>query len=328
TDNEFVYTDENTIVLFNILNNSSKTFVPNNIIRQFNVQKFSVSADKKFVLLVHEIKKTTYYAFTAKYKIYNITNEHIISLKTSGGNQDLDFAEFGPNGNQIVYVYQNNIYYKNSVSDNAKAIIKTGQPGIVYNGVPDWLYGERIWKTNRALWWNPLGDRLCFASFDDSLVDTVSYIKYGSYESTSTLMPEIMSLKYPKPGTTNPSVALWVVDLTTLSTPRRLEQKDMKGDHYLTSVSWIDSQSLTTVWMRRQQNCSLINICYENSDWICRKNFEDCMGDKGMAWSELFDPPLITSDKKHYLIRLPSNADKTNKLRQISGISIAVRSLL
>ncbi|CAG2182677.1 unnamed protein product, partial [Oppiella nova] len=33
--------------------------------------------------------------------------------------------------------------------------------------------------------------------------------------------------------------------------------------------------------------------------------------------------PLITSDKKHYLIRLPSNADKTNKLRQISGISIA-----
>ena len=58
------------------------------------------------------------------------------------------------------------------------------------------------------------------------------------------------------------------------------------------------------------------------------QNFEDCMGDKGMTWSELFDPPLITADKKHYLIRLPSNADKTNKLRQISGISIAVRSLL
>ena len=131
-----------------------------------------------------------------------------------------------------IYIYQNNIYYKSSVEDNAFAIIKTGQPGIVYNGIPDWLYGERIWKTNRAFWWNPSGDRLCFASFDDSFVDTISFIKYGSYESTSDLMPEIVSLKYPKPGATNPSVSLWMSDLSIVSTPKRLEHKELKGFSY------------------------------------------------------------------------------------------------
>ncbi|XP_054168166.1 dipeptidyl aminopeptidase-like protein 6 [Oppia nitens] len=272
SDNEFVYTDENSI--------------------------FSVSADKQFVLLTHDIQKVR-------------------------GNLDLDFAEFGPKGNQIVYIYQNNIYYKRSVSDNGNAIIKTGQPGIVYNGVPDWLYGERIWKSNRALWWNPLGTGLSFASFDDSLVDSITYLKYGSYESNNNLMPEITSLKYPKPGTINPSVSLWTVDLTTLSSPQRLMQTDMIGDHYLTSVSWIDNNVLATVWMNRQQNCSLINICSQTPNWMCRKNFEQCIGERSKTWSELFDKPLVTSDKKNYLIGLPVKNIKSHKTRQISLISIA-----
>lgn len=108
-------------------------------------------------------------------------------------------------------------------------IVKTGLPGLIYNGVPDWLYGERIWKTRRAFWWNPSGDRLCFASFDDSYVDTTSYLKYGSYESTSNLMPELVSVRYPKPGTINPSVSLWMADLTSQTTVTRMEQKDLKG---------------------------------------------------------------------------------------------------
>jgi len=128
-----------------------------------------------------------------------------------------------------VYIYQNNIYYKPSVGESSKSIVLNGQPGIVYNGVPDWLYGERIWKTNRAFWWNPIGTRLCFASFDDSLVDTISFIKYGSYENANNIIPQIVSLKYPKPGRTNPSVSLWISDLTNLSPPKRLYHNHIRG---------------------------------------------------------------------------------------------------
>jgi hypothetical protein len=42
-------------------------------------------------------------------------------------------------------------------------------------------------------------------------------------------------------------------------------------DHYLTAVSWIDDQSLVTVWMEREQNYAVISICSESNDWTCEK---------------------------------------------------------
>lgn len=42
-------------------------------------------------------------------------------------------------------------------------------------------------------------------------------------------------------------------------------------DHYLTAVSWIDDQSLVTIWMHREQNYAVISICRESNDWTCEK---------------------------------------------------------
>lgn len=42
-------------------------------------------------------------SFVAKYKIVNISNEHVISLEVGGASgQDIQFASFGPKGNQLV----------------------------------------------------------------------------------------------------------------------------------------------------------------------------------------------------------------------------------
>jgi hypothetical protein len=57
------------------------------------------------------------------------------------------------------------------------------------------------------------------------MVETISFIKYGSYENANNIIPQIVSLKYPKPGKSNPSVSLWMTDLTdsfTLLPPKRL----------------------------------------------------------------------------------------------------------
>ena len=62
-----------------------------------------------------------------------------------------------------------------------------------------------------------------------------------------------------------------------------------------------------------------------NLKYVCRlQNFENCIEDNGIGWSELFDPPLVTADQKHYLIRLPLTKDKNNAFRQIALISISV----
>ena len=49
-------------------------------------------------------------------------------------------------GNALVMVYKNDIYYKASAAaELVDRVTTTGQPGVVFNGVPDWLY-EGEWR--------------------------------------------------------------------------------------------------------------------------------------------------------------------------------------
>ena len=40
----------------------------------------------------------------------------------------------------MAIVMDNNIFYKNSLESEAVAVTTTGQKGVVFNGVTDWLY--------------------------------------------------------------------------------------------------------------------------------------------------------------------------------------------
>ncbi len=64
------------------------------------------------------------------------------SLFIRGQDQpELQWAGWGPTGNSLVFICENDIYYKSDVRSNRTfRITKSGQPGLVYNGVPDWLY--------------------------------------------------------------------------------------------------------------------------------------------------------------------------------------------
>lgn len=54
----------------------------------------------------------------------------------------LSVAKWAPTGNSVVYVLDNNIYYVSEPTNvlNAVAITDDGVPGVIYNGVPDWVY--------------------------------------------------------------------------------------------------------------------------------------------------------------------------------------------
>ena len=53
----------------------------------------------------------------------------------------LQLATWGPKGNSLVYIYQNNIYYRPTVEGGEDyQITSSGIFGSIYNGVPDWVY--------------------------------------------------------------------------------------------------------------------------------------------------------------------------------------------
>lgn len=53
---------------------------------------------------------------------------------------ELQSAEWIGNTNNIILVENNDIYVKYETNHQEVRITETGIPGIIYNGVPDWLY--------------------------------------------------------------------------------------------------------------------------------------------------------------------------------------------
>ncbi|XP_076368716.1 A-type potassium channel modulatory protein DPP6-like isoform X2 [Tachypleus tridentatus] len=320
TEKEFIFRDSNgALVLFNAESMNSSVLMSNITFRQYNAKKYLLSQDRKYVLLTYDITKIYRHSYTAKYKIFDLTNERVLPLENDA---DLLYAGWGPANNQLVFVKNNDIYYVPNVGADWIRITNDGKEGEIYNGIADWVYEEEIFSTNVAIWWLEDGKKLCFATFNDSNVHEMKYPFYGNFGDENNIYPQIINLRYPKPGTPNPEVTLRVVELSdSLVRPRDVmvpqEMKDV--EHYLIQVTWIDTTRLAVVWLRRSQNYSVISICEEDKGWQCTKNIEET---SKTGWVDIYEGLIISEDKKSYFLRLPVNDGSNGKFRHIIKVDI------
>ncbi|KAG1660972.1 Inactive dipeptidyl peptidase 10 [Nymphon striatum] len=225
-----------------------------------------------------------------------------------------------------MYIYRNNIYYavnvKQALNKNEIQLTQDGNVGVYFNGIPDWLYEEEIFKSNNAVWWSPKGDYLCYASINDSKVQSMVYPIYGPFSDPNNLYPRLEALRYPKPGTKNPIIKLWVVDLkNNLKIPREIfpPSQIRNQEHYVTSVSWIDNTRLSVIWITRSQNLSVIGECILNKQQCFTRSKENAPGGpEGKAWVEMFDPPVHGAYK--YYLRLPIANSRSGYFQHIAKL--------
>lgn len=90
-----------------------------------------------------------------------------------------------------MYVLDNDVYLFRSLQTYVR-LTDDGIVGVVYNGVPDWVYEEEVFGSGGAMWVAPNGARLVIASFDDKDVEEYTYITYGDLYETEE------KLRYPK----------------------------------------------------------------------------------------------------------------------------------
>lgn len=71
----------------------------------------------------------------------------------------------------IAFVHDNDLYYKPKVqNDLVCRITTTGEKGVIYNGIPDWMYSNIPELKSETLAFSPDGMFLSFLMFNDSLV--------------------------------------------------------------------------------------------------------------------------------------------------------------
>ncbi|XP_053073804.1 dipeptidyl aminopeptidase-like protein 6 isoform X2 [Acinonyx jubatus] len=212
-------------------------------------------------------------------------------------NAKLQYAGWGPKGQQLIFIFENNIYYCAHVGKQAIRVVSTGKEGVIYNGLSDWLYEEEILKTHIAHWWSPDGTRLAYATINDSRVPVMELPTY-----TGSIYPTVKPYYYPKAGCENPSISLHVIGLNGPTHDLEMMPPDdpRMREYYITMVKWATSTKVAVNWLSRAQNVSLLTLC-DATTGVCTKKHED----ESEAWlHRQNEEPVFSKDgRKFFFVR-------------------------
>uniref|UniRef100_A0A671T9A6 Dipeptidyl peptidase 4-like n=1 Tax=Sinocyclocheilus anshuiensis TaxID=1608454 RepID=A0A671T9A6_9TELE len=134
------------------------------------------------------------------------------------------------------FVWKNNVYVKETPTSAFKQVTTDGAHNLILN--------EEMFSTNFALWWSPNGRFVAYAKFNDSGVHNIEYTWYGEGQ-----YPETVLIPYPKVKGTKIKVKC-----------------DVKGIHYLSTVTWASDEQIAVQWQKRTQNYVVLKTYDFNGD--------------------------------------------------------------
>ncbi|XP_041972350.1 inactive dipeptidyl peptidase 10 isoform X2 [Aricia agestis] len=268
----------------------------NSTFRELNAVDFKVSADFKFVLLISDVRPGWRHARLARYHVYDVITRNKIPISPVEDDRAaplLQYAEWAPVGSGLVFVHDNDIYYKPKVLKTLVCrITSNGVPGVIFNGVPDFLYETEVLRLDRALWFSADGQALMYVTYNDSLVQQHKYPWYGLDQQEPPAYPAIRTLRYPKVNTNNPVATVYVV---SLKTPKFLFPQVIQfsppfdTSWYVRWTHWISERQIAVLLLNRPQNVSIISICNATS-YNCQDIYRD--ESEGTRWSGLGSDPV------------------------------------
>lgn len=214
---------------------------------------YILSPDEKLILIQTETQPIYRHSFTAVYYIYNVKNNKMEPLSNNGPQQ---VPLFSPDGNQIAFVRNNNIYLVKLLFGNSESqVTKDGEYNHVLNGIPDWVYEEEF-SFNRAFDFSADSKMIAYVRFDESAVPMFSFPWYKGLapEKTSyATYPGAYEYKYPKAGEVNSKVSVHTYDIKSHVTRKMDLQIDSDG--YIPRIKFTsDPEKLAIMTLNRHQN--------------------------------------------------------------------------
>lgn len=238
-------TGKQTAVLFDVDNTMGEK------IGRFDNYIFSPKGDK--MLIGTNTERIYRRSYKADFYIYNIKTTKLERLSDNGKQQ---VPLWSPDGNQIAFVRNNNLFLVKLLYDNAESqVTKDGKYNEIINGIPDWV-NEEEFGFNRAFCFNADGTMLCWIKYDERKVKTYSLQLFKG------LQPEMMefasypgdySYKYPKAGEDNSIVSAWSYDIKSHQTYKL--QIPLEAEGYIPRIKMTaDASKIIVYTMNRHQD--------------------------------------------------------------------------
>ncbi|XP_012506535.1 PREDICTED: inactive dipeptidyl peptidase 10 [Propithecus coquereli] len=320
-DTEVVYKSENGhVIKLNIETNATTLLLENTTFVTFKASRHSVSPDLKYVLLAYDVKQIFHYSYTASYVIYNIHTREVWELNPPEVEDSvLQYAAWGVQGQQLIYIFENNIYYQPDIKSSSLRLTSSGKEGVIFNGIADWLYEEELLRSHIAHWWSPDGERLAFLMINNSLVPTMVIPRF-----TGELYPKGKQYPYPKAGQVNPTIKLYVVNLYGPTHTLELMPPDSfkSREYYITMVKWVSNTKTVVRWLNRPQNISILTVC-ETTTGACSRKYEMTSD----TWlSKQNEEPVFSRDGSKFFMTVPVKQGGRGEFHHIAMFLIQSKS--
>ena len=160
-----------------------------------------------------------------------------------------------PDGTLRAFYRDRNLWVSSGRGDDERAITTDGsEKERIKYGTASWVYGEELAQTS-AMWWSPDSRKLAYYRFDEKQV-----LDYNLQLDQTKIQSRIDVEAYPKAGTNNPTVDLYVYDVASRTTTK-VDVRDGHAfengvvGHYVYRISWTaDSRELLFSRTNRRQN--------------------------------------------------------------------------
>jgi len=186
-------------------------------------------------------------------------------------------------------------------------------------GTASWVYGEELDQVT-AMWWSPNGKQLAYYRFDENPVKD-----YWLQMDQTAVQGSVMIEAYPKAGTQNPTVDLFVYDQVTGKTVR-IDARDGKPltdevvGHYVYGITWSpDGSEILLRRTNRRQNVMEFAACSPTTG-ACRVLVRE---EWLASWTENSPAIRWLADGKRFIWESERTGFKNYYLYDLSGKLIA-----
>ena len=208
----------------------------------FTYDGYEFNADESKILFLTDVESKYRYSYSANYYLFDRATEQLQPLDEQRQPQTL--AEYSPDGNQVSYIYENNIYVKNLNTGIVTQLTVDGKKNAIVNGTTDWVYEEEF-AFIKAYDWSPDSKYLAYLKFDEREVKEFRMTFFNE------LYPDSYDFKYPKAGEENSKVSVHIADIESAK-----EQEIFIGQYeYIPRMEWSPSNNeLILQSMNRHQS--------------------------------------------------------------------------
>lgn len=219
------------------------------------VRKFTYSTDRQKVLIYTNTKRVWRIDTRGDYWVLDLKNNTLKQLGVKLPESSLMFAKFSPDGKQVAYVSDRNLFVEDLGSGKVRKLTSTdGAPQLI-NGTFDWVYEEEFFCYD-GFRWAPDSKGIAYWQFDASQTRDFFMIN-----NTDSIYAFNVPVEYPKVGEPPSPYKIGVVDIKSGKTKWMQVPGDPRQT-YVPRMEWTpDGKHVMIHQLSRKQNETNLMLC-------------------------------------------------------------------